>query len=46
MELQGDTGHILLTYYGKYVNIMAGRKGGGPQKDEDLRIFILFSQGS
>ena len=46
MELQGDTGRIILTYYGKSVNIIAGGKGGGPQKDEDLWIFILFSQGS
>jgi Thioredoxin like C-terminal domain len=29
MELQSDTGHIILTYYAKSVNIIAGGKGGG-----------------
>jgi hypothetical protein len=29
MELQNDTGRILLTYYAKSVNIIAGGKGGG-----------------
>ena len=29
MELQNDTGRILLTYYAKAVNIIAGGKGGG-----------------
>jgi hypothetical protein len=29
MELQSDTGRIVLTYYGKSVNIIAGGKGGG-----------------
>jgi thiol-disulfide isomerase/thioredoxin len=29
MELQNDTGRILLTYYAKTVNIIAGGKGGG-----------------
>lgn len=29
MELKGDTGRIVLTYYGKSVNIIAGGKGGG-----------------
>jgi thiol-disulfide isomerase/thioredoxin len=29
MELQNDTGRILLIYYGKAVNIIAGGKGGG-----------------
>ena len=29
MELQNDTGRIVLTYYAKSVNIIAGGKGGG-----------------
>jgi hypothetical protein len=29
MELQNDTGRILLTYHAKSVNIIAGGKGGG-----------------
>ncbi len=29
MELQSDTGRILLTYYAKAVNIIAGGKDGG-----------------
>jgi thiol-disulfide isomerase/thioredoxin len=29
MELQSDSGRIVLTYYGKAVNIIAGGKGGG-----------------
>src|SRR5215216_5713202 len=29
MQLQSDTGHIVLTYYAKSVNIIAGGKGGG-----------------
>jgi thiol-disulfide isomerase/thioredoxin len=29
MELQNDSGRILLTYYAKAVNIIAGGKGGG-----------------
>ena len=29
MELQNDTGRIILTYYAKSVNIIAGGKGGG-----------------
>jgi hypothetical protein len=29
MELQNDTGRIVLTYYAKAVNIIAGGKGGG-----------------
>ena len=29
MELQSDMGRIVLTYYGKSVNIIAGGKGGG-----------------
>ena len=29
MELQSDTGRIILTYYAKSVNIIAGGKGGG-----------------
>jgi len=29
MELQSDTGRIVLTYYAKSVNIVAGGKGGG-----------------
>jgi thiol-disulfide isomerase/thioredoxin len=29
MELQSDSGRIVLTYYGKSVNIIAGGKGGG-----------------
>jgi thiol-disulfide isomerase/thioredoxin len=29
IELQGDTGKIILTYYAKAINIVAGGKGGG-----------------
>jgi hypothetical protein len=29
MELQSDTGRIVLTYYAKSVNVIAGGKGGG-----------------
>ena len=29
MELQSDTGRIVLVYYGKSVNIIAGGNGGG-----------------
>jgi hypothetical protein len=29
MELQSDTGRIVLTYYAKSINIIAGGKGGG-----------------
>jgi thiol-disulfide isomerase/thioredoxin len=29
MELQSDTGRIVLTYYAKSINIVAGGKGGG-----------------
>jgi Thioredoxin like C-terminal domain len=29
MELQNDTGRIVLAYYAKSVNIIAGGKGGG-----------------
>ena len=29
MQLQSDTGRIVLTYYAKSVNIIAGGKGGG-----------------
>jgi thioredoxin family protein len=33
MELQNDTGRILLTYYAKAVNIIAGGKGGVVSND-------------
>ena len=38
MELQSDTGRIILTYYAKSVNIIAGGKGGGVVfNDEGIR---------
>jgi thiol-disulfide isomerase/thioredoxin len=35
MELQSDTGRIVLTYFGKSVNIIAGGKGGGVVYNDD-----------
>jgi thiol-disulfide isomerase/thioredoxin len=35
MELQSDTGRIVLTYYGKSVNIIAGGKGGGVVSNDE-----------
>ena len=38
MELQNDTGRIVLIYYAKSVNIIAGGKGGGVVfNDEEMR---------
>jgi thiol-disulfide isomerase/thioredoxin len=37
MELKSETGRIVLTYYGKSVNIIAGGKGGGAVfNDEEI----------
>ena len=35
MELQSDSGRIILTYYGKAVNIIAGGKGGGVVSNDE-----------
>jgi thiol-disulfide isomerase/thioredoxin len=35
MELQSDTGRIVLTYYGKSVNIIAGGKGEGVVSNDE-----------
>ena len=35
MELKSDTGRIVLTYYGKSVNIIAGGKGGGVVSNDE-----------
>jgi thiol-disulfide isomerase/thioredoxin len=35
MELQSDSGRIVLTYYGKAVNIIAGGKGGGVVSNDE-----------
>ena len=35
MELQGDTGRIILTYYAKSINIIAGGKGGSVVFDDE-----------
>jgi thiol-disulfide isomerase/thioredoxin len=37
MELQSDSGRIVLTYYGKAVNIIAGGKGGGVVSNDEER---------
>jgi hypothetical protein len=47
MELQSDTGRIVLTYYGKAVNIIAGGKGGGVvSNDEGGEVAELTSNNS
>ncbi len=47
MELQSDTGRIVLTYYGKAVNIIAGGKGGGTvSNDEEGASVALTSNNS
>jgi thiol-disulfide isomerase/thioredoxin len=47
MELQSDTGRIILTYYGKSVNIIAGGKGGGiVSNDEEGAAAALTSNNS
>lgn len=35
MELKSDSGRIVLTYYGKSVNIIAGGKGGGVVSNDE-----------
>jgi thiol-disulfide isomerase/thioredoxin len=35
MELQSDSGRIILTYYAKSVNLIAGGKGGGVVSNDD-----------
>ena len=35
MELQNDTGRIVLTYHAKSVNIIAGGKGGGVVSNDE-----------
>lgn len=35
MELQSDSGHIVLTYYAKSVNLIAGGKGGGVVSNDE-----------
>jgi thiol-disulfide isomerase/thioredoxin len=46
MELQGDTGRIVLTYYGKSVNIIAGGKGGGVVFNDKVASPSLTSNNS
>ncbi len=47
MELQSDTGRIVLTYYGKSVNIIAGGKGGGVvSNDKEGAAAALTSNSS
>jgi thiol-disulfide isomerase/thioredoxin len=47
MELKSDTGRIVLTYYGKSVNIIAGGKGGGVvSNDEEGAATALTSNNS
>ena len=47
MELQSDAGRIVLTYYGKAVNIIAGGKGGGTvSNDEEGASVALTSNNS
>jgi thiol-disulfide isomerase/thioredoxin len=47
MELQSDTGRIVLTYFGKSVNIIAGGKGGGVvSNDEEGTAAALTSNNS
>jgi len=47
MELQNDTGRILLTYFAKAVNIIAGGKGGGVvSNDEGLGAVAAVSNSN
>jgi thiol-disulfide isomerase/thioredoxin len=46
MELQGDTGRIILTYYGKSVNIIAGGKGEGVVFNDEGSAAALTSNKS
>jgi thiol-disulfide isomerase/thioredoxin len=46
MELQDDTGRIVLTYYGKSVNIIAGGKGGGVVFNDKVASPSLTSNNS
>jgi thiol-disulfide isomerase/thioredoxin len=47
MELKSDTGRIVLTYYGKSVNVIAGGKGGGiVSNDEEGAATALTSNNS
>jgi thiol-disulfide isomerase/thioredoxin len=46
MELQDDTGRIVLTYYGKSVNIIAGGKGGGVVFNDKVASPSLKSNNS
>jgi thiol-disulfide isomerase/thioredoxin len=46
MELQDDTGRIVLTYYGKSVNIIAGGKGGGVVSNDEEASPALTSNNS
>jgi thiol-disulfide isomerase/thioredoxin len=46
MELQDDTGRIVLTYYGKSVNIIAGGKGGGVVFNDEVASPSLTSNNS
>ena len=43
MELQSDTGRIVLTYYAKSVNIIAGGKGGGIVSNDGGRGAVAAS---
>jgi thiol-disulfide isomerase/thioredoxin len=43
MELQNDTGRILLTYYAKAVNIIAGGKGGGVVSNDVGTVAVAAS---
>ena len=46
MELQGNMGRIVLTYYGKSVNIIAGGKGGGVVSNDEGAAAALTSNNS
>jgi hypothetical protein len=46
MELKSDTGRIVLTYYGKSVNIIAGGKGEGVVSNDEGPAARLTSNNS
>src|ERR671918_506595 len=46
MELKSDTGRIILTYYGKSVNIIAGGKGEGVVSNDEGPAARLTSNNS
>jgi thiol-disulfide isomerase/thioredoxin len=46
MELKSDTGRIVLTYYGKSINIIAGGKGGGVVFNDEGAAAALTSNNS